>query len=154
VEGWGACSNCGVELVDTPPPPAPLEPKRTRPAASFLEPARAKQGDPFTPIWEGPTPEGASLARRLEAALIPVDLGEAAEPGRLRIEVPRSYVPEALGVLDAADADPDATFAPPEPDEDDTDGGYADQEPFWTWGRIAIAAVVVALVVLLIITSR
>lgn len=56
----------------------------------------------FDVIWEGPTLEGQILAARLERALVPVELDAAAEPGRTRITVPRSYVDEAYEAIESA----------------------------------------------------
>lgn len=90
IEGWGACSNCGVDLVDERPilkqEPAP-------------EPQVERGEDPFIPIWEGPTPEASELSRRIEAVHIPVDLDEATEVGHSRVMVPRSYLAEARDAI-------------------------------------------------------
>lgn len=99
VEGWGDCSNCGVPLVDTPP----SQPQRWSEEAIAAAEPKDPDGDPFVPIWEGPTPEAARIARRIEDAHIPVDLGEATEVGHSRVEVPRSYLAEARRAL-AGDA--------------------------------------------------
>ncbi|HYZ92263.1 MAG TPA: zinc ribbon domain-containing protein [Actinomycetota bacterium] len=96
IEGWGECSNCGVPLVDEPPK---QQREWSADAISAAEPQDPDEPDPFVPIWEGPTPEAAQLARRIEAAHIPVDLGEALEAGHSRVEVPRSYLTEARDAL-------------------------------------------------------
>jgi hypothetical protein len=85
-----------VPLVDEPPS-RPREWNTEEIAAA--EP-REPEGDPFVPIWEGPTPEAHQLARKIAAAHIPVDLGEALEAGHARVEVPRSYVSEARDALE------------------------------------------------------
>lgn len=58
--------------------------------------------DPFVPVWEGPSPEGELVLRRIEAAHIPVDFGEPPSVGHARVEVPRSYLDEAKAAVDAA----------------------------------------------------
>lgn len=147
VEGWGRCSTCEVELVDERPARSPEHPSTPRP------PASREEGDPFIPIWEGPSLEGYPLARSLEAAHIPVDLGEAAEAGRLRIEVPRSYIDEAYGVLDAAGSD--GGIQPPAEQDDDPDLWAEPAAAGWPWTtRLAVGLVVVVLVVMLILTTR
>lgn len=108
VEGWGACSTCDVELVDEPPEGSTgaggTEGRGRR--ISFLEPGGSgSPEDPFVPIWEGPTLEANALARLLERSHIPVDLGEAMSSGWSRLEVPRSYVPEAEGLIDGEGQD-------------------------------------------------
>jgi hypothetical protein len=110
--------------------------------------ASMEDSDPFVAIWEGPTTEGAPLARHLEAALIPVNLGDPPAPGHLRIEVPRSYLPEALGVLDrAGDSEP-----PPIIEEDDL---LPLEESGWPWPvQVALGLIAAGLVVLLLVNSR
>lgn len=90
IEGWGACSICGVDLVDE----RPVLQQETAP-----EPQVERGEDPFISIWEGPTPEASELGRRIEAAHIPVDLDEATEVGHSRVMVPRSYLAEARDAL-------------------------------------------------------
>lgn len=55
--------------------------------------------DPFVRVWEGPFVEADRVRRRIEAAHIPVDLGDTLEVGRAAVEVPASYVQEARDVL-------------------------------------------------------
>ncbi|MGH7857520.1 MAG: hypothetical protein ACREQY_09330 [Candidatus Binatia bacterium] len=56
--------------------------------------------DPFVPVWEGPTPQGELVLRKIEAAHIPVDFGEPPAVGHARVEVPRSYREEARAAID------------------------------------------------------
>ncbi|MEX2539966.1 MAG: hypothetical protein WD646_15065 [Actinomycetota bacterium] len=53
----------------------------------------------WVPVWEGPFVEAQNPLQILERAHIPVDLGDAAEPGRARVEVPPGYAEEAREVL-------------------------------------------------------
>lgn len=99
IEGWGDCSNCGVALVDDPPERPLPEPPRVIERGQDRAFARPSDDDPFVAIWEGPTPEASELARRVEAAHIPVDLDEATEVGHSRVVVPRSYLAEARDAL-------------------------------------------------------
>jgi hypothetical protein len=148
IEGWGTCSECGVELVDTPP-------KRERgfqeEDAIFIEPRRARSyDDPFIAIWEGPTPEGTILARQLQAVHIPVELGEAAEPGRLRLEVPQSYIDEAYEALDAADP-----YVLPAGEPDDNGESPWDEPIGWSPAtRVVFFIVAITLVVALVLAYR
>lgn len=104
VEGWGTCSNCGIELADEPPKRRRSEPDWDPEDAIFIEPKRARSyDDPFVAIWEGPTPEGDTLAGRLQEAHVPVERGDALEVGHTRLQVPRSYIDEAFDILDASD---------------------------------------------------
>lgn len=137
VEGWGDCSNCGVPLVDTP---SSQPPRWTDEAIAAAEP-RTPEGDPdpFIPIWEGPTPEAARIARRIEDAHIPVDLGEATEVGHSRVEVPRSYLAEARRAL--------AGEAPTWPSGIGRDAAF-DWHPSV---RLALVIVAVGLIVLILL---
>jgi len=157
VDGWTECRECGRLLTDGSPPPPPKrrgEVSFTRDDAIFIEPRAARNhSDPFVVVWEGPTPEGASIVRRLEGASIPVDTGEAAEAGRLRVEVPRSYINEAYAALDASDpdlVDPEV-YVPDDPsalfDEDDSEGGWS------PLARALIVVVAIVLVAVLLLTS-
>lgn len=152
VEGVRTCSACGVDLVDARDlPPEPDEVGIDPEDAIFVEPKAARDHeDPFVPIWEGPTTEADALLRLLEAAAIPVDLGEAAQPGRARIEVPDSYTEEAYGLLD--DRGFEALLAPPEvPTAQELSG----LEGGWpAWARIALWAVVILVILGMLFTSR
>lgn len=98
IEGWGTCSTCHVELVDSPLA------GEGRPVhvddPGFTDPERSRDEDPFVPIWEGPTVEASRMLQAIERNHIPVDLGEATLSGHSRIEVPRSYVEEARDALE------------------------------------------------------
>ncbi len=157
VEGWGTCSSCGEELVDEPP----RRRRRGRKQAAdfdpddaiFIEPRAARDhDDPFTPVWEGPTTEASQRARRIEQAHIPVDLGEAEEPGRSRIEVPRSYIVEAIDLLEEG-----AGMLPLEaPEGLDMDMASDLPEAYETTGwstgtRVAIGIVALVLAAMLVI---
>lgn len=136
VEGWGTCSNCGVELVDTLPAIAgrPVNPE----AMTVPDPEAPPDEDPFVPIWEGPTAEAHRLVGLIERAHIPVDLGDANEPGRARIEVPLSYVDEARDAL-AAEPTEIETIARPAFD--------------WTPAvRLALVVVVATLILMMVFT--
>lgn len=96
--------------------------------------------DPFVPVWEGPTPEGELVLRKIEAAHIPVDFGEPPAVGHARVEVPRSYLEEARAVVDGP--------APP--------GSFETGEPIdrVDWApvvRIALVVVAVLLVIALVL---
>jgi hypothetical protein len=139
VEGWGTCSDCGVELVDAPP----ARPATSAPRAdtSFEAPDEARDDDPWIPIWEGPTPSARRLAEVVERAHIPVDLGEALEAGHSRVEVPRSYVEDARAALAEPPGDWPAIIA--------TGPGFDWQQAL----RIALVIVALLLVVLMILPS-
>lgn len=135
VEGWGDCSNCGVALVDTPPGRA----TNIRPDIALPEPPPPDTGeDPFVPIWEGPTTEATRLLGLVEAAHIPVDLGEALEAGHSRLEVPRSYVNEARDAIEGR------TVSWPSPISDGPDVDYG------RMFRLALVFVAVGLIVLML----
>ena len=139
VEGWGTCSDCGVELVDVPPARPPTSAPRAD--TSFDAPDVARDDDPWIPIWEGPTTSARRLAETIERAHIPVDLGEALESGHSRVEVPRSYVEDAHAALADPDADRPAIIA---------------MSPAFDWQRalrIALVIVVLMLVALLVLPS-
>ncbi|MGH2760570.1 MAG: hypothetical protein ACRDKJ_13560 [Actinomycetota bacterium] len=134
VEGWGTCSNCGIELVDEPPS------RTIDPTPEALISARPDPEE-FVPIWEGPTPEASRLADLIQRAHIPVDLGEALQSGHARIEVPRAYVEDARDAL-ALSTGADLSPIGPRADFD------------WTWvARIALIIVALLLVVLLVLPS-
>ena len=97
--------------------------------------------DMFIPVWEGPFVEAERLMRRLEAAHIPVDLGEALEAGRARVEVPPGYVEEALEVM-RSPADPIEHLALPM---------ISSPSPGWTAFRVAVVLLVVAVLVLALV---
>lgn len=144
VEGWGNCSTCNVPLADEPPAPRP----QARPASrvSFLNPGggRADTEDEFVAIWEGPTPEGREMGAKLAAAHIPVEYGEAAEPGRTRLEVPRSYIDEAYATLDVSTSVTQSYHR----------DAPADVRRSWSPAvKVAVAFVVLALVVVLVLSS-
>ncbi len=93
----------------------------------------------FVPVWEGPFVEAENLMRRLENVHIPVDLGEALEPGRARVEVPPGYVEEALEVLDS-------------PNRLDLSMPMIDSvSQSWTIARIVLVVLVVLLIVLALV---
>lgn len=152
VDGWGTCSECGVELSSQPPAPAAEERSFGPEDAIFLEPRAVRERtDPFVPIWEGPYVEAEALRSRLEDASIPCDLGEALEPGRARLEIPRSYRDEATALLDEVGFE--AILAPrrPEPDPDELSLGSAG----WSPGvRVALWALAIILILALVATSR
>jgi hypothetical protein len=93
VEGWGTCSDCGVELVAEAPVSQP-----SREESFEVRPPRDYE-DPFIPIWEGPTPDAQDIMRKVQSRHIPVELGDALEVGHARVEVPRSYLAEVRDVL-------------------------------------------------------
>ncbi len=102
------------------------------------------ESDPFIPIWEGPTFEAQHLALLLESEHIPVDLGDALLPGQARVEVPRSYLDEANDVIQGTNAKwPEITAA--------TAGGF-DVKPTLRLALTVMAAVLLVLVVLLVVT--
>lgn len=109
--------------------------------------------DPFVLIWEGPTDESYGLVARLRAAIVPVETDAAAEPGRTRVLVPQTYVPEALESLEGPilAADPDEA---PETDDDDEDDSYVGPLMPAPMARILLAIVALGLVVLLILSTR
>lgn len=132
IEGWDTCSNCGVELVATPP----AEPKPT----TDLQPRPQRDhDDPFVPVWEGPTIEADHMRLRIEAQHIPVDLDEALQSGHSRVVVPRSYLEEVRDVLAGRVAS-----WPPEVTAQTSDGFD------WSPG-IRLALVVVAIVLVLVL---
>lgn len=136
IEGWGKCSNCGVELVDAPPATAgrPVHHE----AMTVPDPEAPRDDDPFVPIWEGPTPEATRLAGWIERAHIPVDLGDATLTGQARVEVPRSYAEEARDVLAAGPG-----------------GTVQDEDVGFDWNplvRLALVVVVAGLVLLIVFT--
>lgn len=155
VEGLHTCPTCDVRLVDERDLPAERsdEPAGFDPDdAIFTEPRAAREhSDPFVPIWEGPTPEAEALRRQLERSAIPVDLGEALEPGRARIQVPSSYSDEARGILD--DRGFEAILAPPEPLGPD-ELSLEDPGSWPTWLRVGLWAIALILILGLIFTSR
>jgi hypothetical protein len=51
------------------------------------------------PVWEGPYAEARERMTWLEAAHIPVDLGDALSPGEARIEVPGEYADDARTIM-------------------------------------------------------
>lgn len=97
--------------------------------------------DPFISIWEGPTPEAAKVARRIEDAHIPVDLDEATEVGHSRIVVPRSYIEEARDVLTGRAA------VWPSPISDDP---AFDFKPLF---RLALVIVALGLLILIVLAT-
>lgn len=102
VEGWGACSTCGVALVSEPPPAVGEEVwGRSRPHdREQWEPSRVRDHeDPFIPVWEGPTPQAQALMRRIQSRHIPVELDDALEVGHARVVVPRSYLEDVRDVV-------------------------------------------------------
>lgn len=134
VAGWGECSTCRVALVADRPAAA----GRPVPGETAAAALRAERGDdPFVPVWEGPTDAARRIAGQMEAAHIPVDLGDAAQAGHARVEVPSSYVAEARSVL----ADPDAPVREPTP-------GDLDGRPAWGLALVVVAALLIALMVL------
>lgn len=136
VEGWGTCSDCGVELVAEQPRPV-----ATREESFDLGPARDYE-DPFIPIWEGPTPDAQDIVRKVQSRHIPVELGDALQVGHARVEVPRSYLAEVRDVLYGIAGElPEIT--------DDTLDGF-DWKPAL---KVAIVLTAALLVLLLIITS-
>jgi len=149
IEGWGTCSQCGIALVDSKPRKAKRAPDFGPDDAIFIEPRAAREReDPFVPIWEGDTVEASRLARHLEAAAIPVDLGEALSPGESRVEIPRSYTEEAFIVLNEIGESP---APPPEPDL----GDGLPAERGWSPGvRLALWTLAIAIIVGLLVTSR
>lgn len=154
VEGVHTCATCGVALVaESELPREPAEPTGFDPDdAIFTEPRAARDhSDPFVPIWEGPTQEAEALLRQLEASAIPVDLGEAPQPGRARLEVPRSYADEARGILDQRGFD--AILAPPSPPTAD-ELSLEDPGSWPTWVRVGLWAIAIVLILGLILTSR
>jgi hypothetical protein len=140
VEGWGTCSTCDVELVAERPAVPVRDPE---PVIASREPR--DDSDPFVPVWEGPTTRGLDLLRRLEAASIPCDTDEALEAGRLRLQVPRSYLAEAQLALQ--------TEAPaPTGMDDDDDEPVADTG--WSPAvRIAILVIALLLVAVLLLSG-
>ena len=95
--------------------------------------------DMFVPVWEGPFVEAERLMRRLESAHIPVDLGEALEAGRARVEVPPGYVEEAIEVMNSEDR---VELSMPM---------IGSPTPGWTVFRIAVVIVVVVVLVLALV---
>ncbi len=128
VEGWGECSECGIELVDEPP-------SRRVEVPPTIEPPDPEE---FVPIWEGPTPEASRLAELIQRMHIPVDLGEALESGHARIEVPRAYVEDAREALAGSGVVTPLPLV-------DFDWGTA--------ARIALVIVALLLIVLLVLPS-
>ncbi len=96
--------------------------------------------DMFVPVWEGPFVEAERLMRRLESAHIPVDLGEALEAGRARVEVPPGYVEEALDVMSS-----------PDPVEHLSMPMIGSPSPGWTAFRVAVVLLVVVVLVLALV---
>lgn len=134
VAGWGTCSTCGVPLVSERPAAA----GRPVPGETAAAALTAERGDdPFVPVWEGPTGTARRIASQMEAAHIPVDLGEATEGGHARVEVPASYVADAREVL----ADPDAPL--PQPRDGDLDGS-----PVFGIALVVVAVVLITVMVL------
>lgn len=146
VEGWETCSTCGVRLVDRLPPEHAVREELRSPAPHPPDPDRFD--DPFVAVWEGPTPEAQRLLRLIEAAYIPVDLGDATLVGHARVEVPRSYERDARDVIERDDGS--------EPPPLDTEPVVPDTPTRFDWTpvvRIALAAVVVGLIALLFLTG-
>lgn len=105
MSGVSTCSSCGLALSAAAPD------KRDKPFTPddviFIEPRAARTySDPFITIWEGSYIEGSMLVGRIQAAGIPVETGEAAEAGLMRVQVPRSYVNEAYEALDNGEHTP------------------------------------------------
>ncbi|HVE91867.1 MAG TPA: hypothetical protein VNE62_06170 [Actinomycetota bacterium] len=155
VDSWTTCSSCNVALVDEPPKRATSREFGVDDAI-FLEPSAVRSyDDPFTTIWEGATTQGSVLARQLQAASIPVDIGDAAEPGNMRLEVPRSYVNEAYGVLDRAGEQPPDVAGDFEAEGDDEDDLYPSIPPTSASRALKTAiVVVVALIIALLVMSQ
>lgn len=141
--GFAACTACGAELVESEPENEGAGP------VSFLELARSREDrDRFVVLWEGDTDESAGLIRRLEAALIPLEISR--DSGRTRIEVPWSYAEEARVIAAQPDDEPDeapqADWFVAEPIDLESRRSAS-----WAW---VIVLVAVALVVLLLLSSR
>lgn len=137
VDGWSRCSTCDAPLTDD----RPSSPQEVRGPVSFINP-RPDYEDPWLPIWEGPTIDASSLALSLEDASIPVHVDEAPDVGHSRVQVPRSYIPEARDVVVG-----EHPFWPTGVTET-TSGGLD-----WAPGiRLALIAVAVGLLVLMIMS--
>ncbi|HVL82213.1 MAG TPA: hypothetical protein VM840_11560 [Actinomycetota bacterium] len=159
VDGKATCSECDVPLQAVRPPRRGRSaPSFTPDDAIFIEPRAARgYSDPFIPIWEGAYEEGVHLIRRLEDASVPVETAEAAEAGRLRVQVPRSYIEEAYAVLDRPDvAASDVSFeVPDDPSALFESGAEEGDEGEPANNRllsVVLAVVAVILVVVLIVT--
>lgn len=117
-----------------------------------MEPGAEREfDDPFVSIWEGPTTEAQALLQAVEASSIPVDLDEAADLGRSRLQVPRSYVEEARGILDAQGFE--ALLAPP-PAPTEEDLSLEDPGSWPMWIRVAIGVVAALIIIGLLASSR
>lgn len=101
--------------------------------------------DPFIPVFEGPTTEAQLLRLRLEEAHLPVELGDALNPGEARVMVPRSYLAEVKDVLEGVQARwPEVTVRT-------ADGGF-DLDPRLRLAFVAMAAVVLVILVFTAVT--
>ena len=96
--------------------------------------------DPFIPVWEGATTDAHALRIQLEEAHVPVELGDALNPGEARVMVPRSYLAEVKDVIQGNQARwPSVTVR--------TGDGF-DLNPKLRLAFVAMAAVVLLLLVL------
>lgn len=100
VEGYEECPSCGRSLAAKAPT---RESKPFTPDdVIFIEPRAARTyQDPFVVIWEGSYIEGSLLVGKLQSDGIPVETTDAAEPGLMRVQVPKSYIDEAYAALDS-----------------------------------------------------
>jgi hypothetical protein len=96
--------------------------------------------DPFIPVWEGPTTDAQLLRLSLEEAHVPVELGDALNPGEARVMVPRSYLGEVRDVISGAQAKWPKVIV-------DTEDGF-DLNPWIRLAFVALAAIVLAVIVL------
>jgi hypothetical protein len=98
--------------------------------------------DPFVPVFEGPTTDAQLIRMQLEEAHVPVELGDALNPGEARVMVPRSYLAEVRDVLQGTQAKwPEVTVR--------TADGF-DLDPRW---RLAFVVMAVAVLVVLVYTA-
>jgi len=152
VDSWTTCSSCNVALADRPPKRGGRE--FGVDDAIFLEPSAVRSyDDPFTTIWEGLSTQGSVLARQLQAASIPVDMGEAAEPGNMRLEVPRSYVREAYGVLDRAGENPVPASGDYDADDDEDGEEFSSTRALESAGWPPAVRVLLMLIVAIVVAA-
>ena len=100
--------------------------------------------DPFIPVWEGPTTDAEMLRLQLEESHVPVEFGDALNPGEARVMVPRSYLGEVKDVITGSQARwPEVTVR--------TEHGF-DLDPRLRLAFVAMAALVLVVLVITAIT--
>ncbi len=100
--------------------------------------------DPFIPVWEGATTDAHLLRLQLEEAHVPVEFGDALNPGEARVMVPRSYLAEVKDVIQGNQARwPKLTVA--------TEDGF-DVNPKWRLAFVLVAAVALFVIVYTAVT--